>query len=90
MSSLDESENGGFSWMDEAEIAEGEIVLGDEPWVEAFRRPLHQTPDYAVGVNPYYRPFQILLATTVHRAAGPTPRSPLGPLSRASGEWRGS
>jgi tetratricopeptide (TPR) repeat protein len=64
----------GFTWMDETEIAEGEIVLGDEPWVEAFRRPLHRTPDYAAGVNPYYRPFQILLATAVHRAAGPIPR----------------
>ena len=64
----------GFTWMDEVEIAEREIVLGDEPWTEAFKRPLHRTPDYAGGMNPYYRPFQILLATAVHRVAGPTPR----------------
>jgi hypothetical protein len=64
----------GFAWMDEVEIARQEIILGDEPWIEAFRRPLHRPPDYTEGVNPYYRPFQILLATAVHRAVGPTPR----------------
>ena len=42
----------GFAWMDETEIAEREIVLGDEPWVEAFKRPLHRTPDYAGGATP--------------------------------------
>ncbi|MCU0668028.1 MAG: hypothetical protein MUF70_01600 [Myxococcota bacterium] len=59
-------------WMDETEIGEAAIVLAPGvPWSSAFTRPLHAS---AQGVNPYYRPLQILVATAVHRAAGPTPR----------------
>jgi hypothetical protein len=60
-------------WMDETEIGEAAIVLAPgAPWSSAFTRPLHAS---AQGVNPYYRPLQILVATAVHRVAGPTPRA---------------
>jgi tetratricopeptide (TPR) repeat protein len=59
--------------MDQTEIAEGAIVLAPgAPWSSAFTRPLHAS---AQGVNPYYRPLQILVATAVHRVAGPAPRA---------------
>jgi tetratricopeptide (TPR) repeat protein len=61
-----------LAWMDETEIGQGAIVLAPgEPWTKAFTRPLHAS---AQGVNPYYRPLQILAATAVYRVAGPTPR----------------
>ncbi|MCX5738922.1 MAG: hypothetical protein NTZ61_10595, partial [Proteobacteria bacterium] len=57
-------------WMDETEIGEGAILLGPgESWTSAFTRPLHR----GAGVNPYYRPLQILVATGIHRIAGPSP-----------------
>jgi tetratricopeptide (TPR) repeat protein len=57
-------------WMDEAEIGEGAILLGPgESWASAFTRPLHR----GAGVNPYYRPLQILVVTGIHRVAGPSP-----------------
>ncbi|RIL05610.1 MAG: hypothetical protein DCC71_09810 [Proteobacteria bacterium] len=59
-------------WMDEAEIGEGAIVLPPgAPWASAFTRPLHAS---SAGTNPYYRPLQIVVATAVHRVAGPAPR----------------
>lgn len=61
-----------LAWMDETEIGEAAIVLAPgTPWSAAFTRPLHAS---AQGVNPYYRPLQILVATAVHRVAGPAPR----------------
>lgn len=57
-------------WMDETEIGESAILIGPgESWASAFTRPLHR----GAGVNPYYRPLQILVATGVHRVAGPAP-----------------
>ncbi len=57
-------------WMDETEIGEGAILLGPgESWASAFTRSLHR----GAGVNPYYRPLQILVATGIHRVAGPSP-----------------
>ena len=57
-------------WMDETEIGEGAILLAPgESWLSAFTRPLHR----GAGVNPYYRPLQILVATGIHRVAGPAP-----------------
>ncbi len=57
-------------WMDETEIGEGAILLGPgESWVSAFTRPLHR----GAGVNPYYRPLQILVATGIHSVAGAEP-----------------
>ena len=57
-------------WMDETEIGEGAILLAPgESWASAFTRPLHR----GVGVNPYYRPLQIVVATGIHRVAGPSP-----------------
>ena len=64
----------GLAWMDDEEIGRGEIVLGtDEPWTHAFTRPLHRSEPGVAAANPYYRPLQILLATAIHRAAGPQP-----------------
>jgi tetratricopeptide (TPR) repeat protein len=61
-----------LAWMDETEIGAGAIVLAPgESWTRAFTRPLHAS---AQGVNPYYRPLQIVVATAVHRVAGPAPR----------------
>lgn len=61
-----------LAWMDETEIGEAAIVLAPgTSWSAAFTRPLHAS---AQGVNPYYRPLQILVATAVHRIAGATPR----------------
>jgi len=58
-------------WMDQTEIAQGVIVLAPgAAWSSAFTRPLHAS---AQGVNPYYRPLQIVTATAVHRVAGPRP-----------------
>jgi hypothetical protein len=61
-----------LAWMDETEIAQRAIVLapGESP-LHAFTRPLHAS---AQGVNPYWRPLQILTATAVYDVAGPTPR----------------
>ncbi len=57
-------------WMDETEIGDGAILIGPgESWASAFTRPLHR----GAGVNPYYRPLQILVATAVDRVAGPAP-----------------
>ena len=57
-------------WMDETEIGEGAILIGPgESWASAFTRPLHR----GAGVNPYYRPLQILVATAIHSVAGPWP-----------------
>jgi tetratricopeptide (TPR) repeat protein len=57
-------------WMDETEIGEGAILIGPgESWASAFTRPLHRGP----GVNPYYRPLQILVATGIHQVGGPAP-----------------
>lgn len=64
----------GFAWMDEAEIGEREIVLGEESWTAAFTRPLHRSPA-GMNANPYYRPLQILAVTAVYRVAGPAPRA---------------
>ena len=64
----------GLAWMDEREIGQGEIVLGaDEPWTDAFTRPLHRSEPGIAAANPYYRPLQILLVTAIHRVAGPQP-----------------
>ncbi len=57
-------------WMDETEIGEGAILLAPgESWTAAFTRPLHR----GAGVNPYYRPLQIIVATAIHRVVGPAP-----------------
>ena len=57
-------------WMDETEIGEGAILVApDESWASAFTRPLHR----GAGVNPYYRPLQIVVATGIHRVAGSAP-----------------
>ena len=57
-------------WMDESEIGEGAILLGPgESIASAFTRPLHR----GAGVNPYYRPLQILVASGIHAVAGPSP-----------------
>lgn len=59
-------------WMDETEIGQRAIVLAPgESMGHAFTRPLHAS---AQGVNPYYRPLQIITASAVYRVAGPTPR----------------
>jgi tetratricopeptide (TPR) repeat protein len=61
-----------LAWMDETEIAQRAIVLAPgESLGHAFTRPLHASTQ---GVNPYYRPLQILAATAVYDVAGPTPR----------------
>ena len=69
----------GLVWMDEPEIAEGEIVvaLGSVGAVaDAFRRPLHSRRVQGLDQlrNPYYRPLQVVLVSAIHRATGAAPR----------------
>ena len=66
----------GFVWMDQAEIEQGNIILPQASYGSAFTRPLHITRGYNVSSsgNPYYRPFQLLLVSTIYHSAGPVPR----------------
>jgi len=65
-----------FVWMDHAEIEQGNIILPQTAYGTAFTRPLHVTRGYNVSGfgNPYYRPFQLLLVSSIYHAAGPVPR----------------
>ncbi len=69
----------GLVWMDEPEIAEGEIVVDVGSFgaiADAFRRPLHSTRVQGLDHlrNPYYRPLQVVLVSAIHRAVGSVPR----------------
>ncbi|HHZ88794.1 MAG TPA: hypothetical protein EYN61_07300 [Chromatiaceae bacterium] len=65
-----------FVWMDIPEIKEGNLILPEYDYVNAFFRPLHVTQSGRsdTSQNPYYRPLQLLMVSSIYHRVGLTPR----------------
>lgn len=61
-----------FTWTDASAIGQGTMLRPPGQVLEAFREPLHRVSGRGAAVRqPYYRPLQVVLLSTVDHVSGP-------------------